>query len=98
MASQDINQPKESLPEYKRHSSLRGINISIGDASRKYKIPHPTISRWVKRGIIPLLGYRGNRTLIDEADIAYCSEIYHKRGGSGKWIFNLDGTPYYKKN
>jgi len=86
--------PKEELPEYKKHAYLKGVATWVGEAARKYNIPHPTISRWVTAGLIRSLGTSGNKNLIDEADVAYCAEIYHQRRGQGKWLFNPDGTPY----
>ncbi|MGB9899147.1 MAG: hypothetical protein ACPLTO_14655, partial [Thermanaerothrix sp.] len=58
---------------------------------------HQTIIRWVKCGYIKQLGVDRNKVLIDEADIAYCSEIYKKRGRQGRVLFNPDGTPYKPK-
>ncbi|HCE17667.1 MAG TPA: hypothetical protein DEQ80_07390 [Anaerolinea thermolimosa] len=88
---------KEDLPEYKKHAHLRGTSIWINEAARKYDIPGPTITVWVQRGIIRTLGYDKNRKLIDEADIAYCAEIYHQRKGQGKWLFDENGMPYKPK-
>ncbi|HNB54258.1 MAG TPA: hypothetical protein PK530_20080 [Anaerolineales bacterium] len=88
--------PKEQLPEYKKHSHLKGVPIWLSEAGRKYQIPLMTVSRWVSAGYIKSLGMDGNRILIDEADIAYCAEIYRQRKGQGKWLFNPDGTPYRK--
>ncbi len=88
--------PKEQLPEYKKHKHLKGVPIWISEAGRKYDILQVTISKWVKAGYIKTLGMNGNRVLVDEADVAYCAEIYHQRGGQGKWLFNPDGTPYQK--
>jgi len=86
--------PKENLPEYRRHADLKGKETWISKASRDYDIPNPTISRWVQHGYICSLGTHGNKTLIDEADVAYCAEIYRRRGGQGRRLFNPDGTPY----
>ena len=86
--------PKEKLPEYKKYAHLKGMSIWISDASRKYDIPNQTIVRWVAKGIIIRLGTDKNKVLIDQADVAYCAEIYHAHPGQGKWLFNLDGTPY----
>jgi len=87
---------KQDLPEYKKHVHLRGQEIGINEASRKYDVHQPTITRWVKRGLIKRLGTGPNRmVLIDEADIAYCAEIYKNRPGQGRWLFKKDGTPYY---
>lgn len=88
---------KEDLPEYKKHAHLKGTTIWISEAARKYGIASPTIAIWVQRGIIETLGHEKNRRLIDEADVAYCAEVYRKRKGQGKWLFNPDGTPYKPK-
>ncbi|MEP0807636.1 MAG: hypothetical protein HRF47_19330 [Chloroflexota bacterium] len=89
---------KEDLPEYKKHAHLKGTPIWISEAARKYDIPHPTISRWVRAGIIGQLGMDGNKNLIDEADIAYCAEIYHSRKTKqGRRLFDDDGLPYTPK-
>ncbi|WP_322508051.1 hypothetical protein [Anaerolinea sp.] len=88
---------KEDLPEYKKNAHLRGVPIWIGEASRKYGIPDRTIINWVKRGFIRTLGQDKNRKLVDEADIAYCAEVYNQRKGQGKWLFDDNGLPYKPK-
>jgi hypothetical protein len=89
--------PKEELPEYKKHAHLKGQEIWISEAARQYNILQATISKWVKAGFVRTLRVSGNKIIIDEADIAYCAEIYHQRGGPGRWLFNRDGTPYKPK-
>lgn len=84
---------KEDLPEYKKHAKLNGVAIWVSEASRKYKIPHGNLARWSKSGLISILGKDGNRTLLNEQDVAYCADVYEKHKGQGKWIFNDDGTP-----
>jgi hypothetical protein len=88
---------KDELPEYQKHTKLIGKSISISEAARKYKIPNGTVVRWVQRGIIRRLGTEKNRVLIDEADVAYCAEIRSQNPGAGRWLFNIDGTPYTPK-
>ncbi len=90
---------KETLPEYRRFAHLKGTPISLGEASRRYGIPYQTISRWAQRGIIGKLGKDGQKTLIDQSDIAYCAHIYHTMGGGTRGIrlFNNNGTPYTPK-
>ncbi|MFZ5884053.1 MAG: hypothetical protein ACOYYI_09765 [Chloroflexota bacterium] len=88
---------KEDLPEYKKHAHLKGVPIWISEAERKYGVANPTISVWVKRGIIKVIGHDKNRKLIDEADMAYCAEIYNQRKGQGKWLFDKNGLPYKPK-
>lgn len=88
---------KEDLPEYKKHAHLKGTPIWISEAARRYGIPGPTITVWVQRGLIKSLGHDKNKKLIDEADMAYCAEIYNQRKGQGKWLFDENGLPYKPK-
>ncbi len=96
-AIQEKGLRKEDLPEYQKHAHLKGQAIWISEAARKYNILQPTLSKWVRAGIINVLGKEANRILIDEADVAYCAEIYRKRGKPGRILFNPDGTPYKPK-
>ena len=93
--------PKEEQPEYKLHAHLKGIKIGMGEASRKYEVPISTLSGWVENGYIAILGITpvrgGMQTLVDEADVAYCSELRKLRPGAGKWLFSKDGSPYNPK-
>lgn len=88
---------KEDLPEFKQFNSLAQLPIWLSEAERKYGISTPTLSRWVKAGYISKIGLDGNRVLLNEQDVAYCAEIYKKRGGQGKRIFAQNGTPYQPK-
>jgi hypothetical protein len=96
--TQPIPHKIEQMPEYKKNAKLKGRGIGIAEAGRKYSIPFPTISRWVKRGFIPVIGKVGKqKLLIDESYIAYCAEVYKNNSGQGKTIFNSDGTPFIPK-
>ncbi len=97
-AIQEKGLRKEDLPEYQKHAHLKGQAIWIRKAEEKYGIPNQTLWRWMKAGIIACLGKSGNKVLVDEADVAYCSEIYRQRGRQGRILFNPDGTPYNPKN
>lgn len=88
---------KEDLPEYKKHAHLTGKEIWVSEAARKYGLLHPTILKWVKAGIIKQIGITGNKVLLDEADVAYCAEIYHRFGKQGRKLFDKDGKPYRAK-
>ncbi len=96
-AIQEKGLRKEDLPEYQMHADKRGRPIWIAKAAREYGIAHQTILKWVRAGIIRTLGREANRLLVDEADVAYCAEIYRKRGKPGRILFNPDGTPYKPK-
>jgi hypothetical protein len=90
-------QRKEDLPEYKKHAHLRGKEIWVSEAARKYNLLHPSILKWVKAGVIRQIGIRGNKVLLDEADVAYCAEIYHLFGKQGRKLFDEHGLPYKPK-
>jgi predicted site-specific integrase-resolvase len=96
ISQQSVNDllPKESLPEYRENEELRGVPISINEAGRKYKINTSTLTRWMQRGLIRRLGKDGRKTLLDEADVAYCARVYQTNSGQGKWVFDESGRPY----
>jgi predicted site-specific integrase-resolvase len=89
--------PREERPEYKQFSHLVGVQIGIGEGGRKYGVPQPTISRWVQRGYIKRLSQAGQKVMIDEADLAYCSFVHKSNPGAGKWNFDPNGLPHTKK-
>jgi predicted site-specific integrase-resolvase len=88
--------PKEELPEYQLNADLKGVPISINEAGRKYKLNTSTLTRWMQRGLIYQLGKDGRKTMLDEADVAYCAQVYRQNSGQGKWAFNDAGHPYKK--
>ena len=96
ISQQSVNEllPKEALPEYRENEELRGTPISINEAGRKYKLNTSTITRWMQRGLIRQLGKDGRKTLLDEADVAYCARVYQLNRGQGKWVFDEEGRPY----
>lgn len=96
-AIQEKGLSKEDLPEYKKHIHLKGNPIWISEAARRYNIPAPTLTRWVKAGYIKRLRVDGNKIIVDEADVAYCHEIHKKYGKQGRILFSSDGTPYKPK-
>jgi len=59
--------------------------ISLSEASRRYNIPHQTISRWVKAGYINKLMYDGYALYIDENRMEQIANAYHIRPGRGTW-------------
>lgn len=94
METQTIPTKIEETPEWLKHRDLKGVEISIRDAARKYNTSSKTISRWAKRGIIPTLREDGYRKFLDESFVAYCTEVKNNREGSGKWLFDENGLPY----
>ena len=100
-------QTKEEIIAAK-FAHLREKSISASEASRKYSkihgipVSHVLFGRWAKAGYITVR-QRGYRLQMDEAEVAYCAEIfarkYQEYGGpmSGVRIFDEDGNPYQLK-
>ena len=88
--------PRDNLVEYQKFEKLKGMPIWLNEAERKYEISCITIMRWARKGYIARLGKDGNKTLLNEQDIAYCKFIYDQMGDErkGRRIFNDDGTPF----
>ncbi len=95
-----------------KYSHLRGRIISASGASRKYSEIHGTIitpqlfARWANVGYIEATGGggRGLRLKLDEADVAYCADIYAQKVTEygtnrlfGVKIFDEDGNPHQLK-
>jgi transposase-like protein len=78
-------------------AELKGVEIMTAEAARKYDVFDENISRWVKRGFIKTIRYKGKRALLDESDVAYCVAVYRDRKDTGHRLFNDDGTPYTPK-
>jgi hypothetical protein len=87
---------KEELPEYKK---LHGVAISINQAAQKYGIPHQTISRWRKKGLLKLVREEPNYIFVNEQDVAFCAHFYRQYDKPGRQrIFDENGVPRSKIN
>ena len=90
---------RQQFPQPEDFEHLRGQEIWISEAARKYGVSQPTISKWVGRGYIRRLGREMNRVLLDEADVAYRVAVYHAQDGRpGRRIFDKAGNPYIPKD
>jgi predicted site-specific integrase-resolvase len=86
----DLPTRREDSKEYQAVQHLRGIGIGLRQAEEKYNVPYQTISRWVNRGLVARISgetQRGQRVMVDEADVAYCAELYKRDPGRGKRAF-----------
>jgi len=104
--SQEPQTKEEIITE--KYTHLKGEKISASEASRKYSkihgitISHPNFSRWAKAGYIQVIK-RGYRLQMDEADVAYCAEVYANKYKEydgqmiGVRVFDEDGNPYQVK-
>ncbi len=91
-----------------KFAHLREQPISASEASRKYSeiygisISNQLFSRWGQIGHITVLE-RGYRLQLDEAEVAYCAEIYAQKYKeyegkmAGVRIFDENGNPYQLK-
>ena len=78
---------REDTAEWAQVAHLQGVGIGIRQASVKYNIGAATLGRWVDRGLVHRLSgevLRGQRLLVDEADVAYYAILYHRDPGQGK--------------
>lgn len=102
---QTLQTKEEIIAE--KFANLRGQKISASEASRKYSkkygisIANELFSRWSRLGYIDRES--GYRLQLDEADVAYCAEVYaqkHKEYEGrlrGVRIFDEEGNPYQLK-
>ncbi len=86
-------------------ADLLGKPISVHEAGKKYEVLS-AIYGWVLAGYIRVIKKnikRGQKKLVDEADVAYCATVYKERlkkyGGQlqGVPIFDEYGNPYELK-
>jgi predicted site-specific integrase-resolvase len=82
---------------------LRGIPITVTEAAAKYRVNRRTIINWTKIktkcGTLIQVLKPGYRMEINEADIAYCSTVYHQlKSKRGSRIFDDEGNPYTLKH
>ncbi|NJN99866.1 MAG: hypothetical protein HC875_40065 [Anaerolineales bacterium] len=91
----ELKTKKEIIAEKFAH--LLRQQITIAEATRKYEIPRTTLLGWIELGYIEVVEKRHPKG-INEADVAYCSRIYHEREGKrGSRLFDENGNPYRLK-
>lgn len=76
------------------YGNLIGQPITVTDAAEKYKVQRRLILEWKQIGYVAVIK-DGYKMELDEADVAYCAGIHHKRNGiSGAPLLDGDGLPY----
>jgi len=68
--------------------------ISLSEAARRYGVPQPLLSRWVKWGLIRFLGREGKEYRVSAEDVRRLAAVYHevkaaKGGFKGRSIRRL---------
>ena len=95
--AEEINETPEVVTKVLRQVEVRIENnkrqprppapeggISLSSAERKYKVPNPTICRWVKKGYIPILLRTKRELYIHEKILADLIRQYLINPGQGK--------------
>lgn len=79
----------------KKYAHLSGVGITLSQAAERYDVPRDVISKWVYRTHdVSFAKEDCYPKLIDEAEVALCAEIYHKRKEAGA----LTGFPYFDEH
>lgn len=66
---------------------LQGREISVREASRKYGLRSPSLSRWAQKGHIRVLGNNGYQTFLDESDVVFAAVLAKLAGRRGRALF-----------
>jgi len=84
---------------------LEGVPITVSEAAKKYGVSPQTLHNWIKKGyIVPIQKgvSKSLPTICNEAEVAYCTEIYRVRKSFGTLfgvpLLKEDGTPYLLKH
>jgi hypothetical protein len=86
----------EETPEFKKNAKLKGTPIHQSAACRKYDVALSTMSQWVSKGIVPVLGKDKNKIMLDEAYVAYAATVLKsKTEAKGRWLFDENKMPYH---
>lgn len=68
--------------------------IALREASRRYGIHAPTLSRWADRGIVVVLEeppVRGKQRLLDELSVARAAATYRTAAAKGSHVMRKAG-------
>ena len=102
VAERDVD-PKAKTKEQiidEHYGELKKQPITISEAEKKYRVLGRTIRFWVSLGYISTINHCYPMRL-DEAEVAYCAEIFHERQqagtGSGAPLLDENGLRYELK-
>lgn len=85
-----------------KYPALIGRPITVSEAAEKYDVPDRTVLNWEKKGYLTVIK-PGYGMELDEADVAYCAGIYHKKkaagvGYRGSPLLDEEGLEYQVKH
>jgi len=91
---------KEQLVEEK-FGYLRFAPITVSEAAAKYRVPNTTLREWIAHRYVTVVD-EAYPIRVDQAEVAYCAEIYHRRQSmgirSGVPLLDDDGLAYQLKH
>jgi len=88
-----VQQTKEEIIQDK-YPALIGQGITLSEAADRYGVPRGTIRNWYYNGYVGMIEDSYPMRL-DEAEIAYCADIYKARKVSGVGFY---GAPLLDEN
>jgi hypothetical protein len=96
------HQTKEEIIASK-YTELQDQAITLSQASEKYKVPRGTIRNWFYNSYVKPTDPTSYPMLFNEAEIAYCAEIYYERKQAGTGFYGAplldeNGLPYELKH
>ena len=98
--SQQIRTKEQIIAE--KFKDQREQPITVSEASEKYEILGRTIREWISLNYIHVVDDDSYPMKIDEAEVAYCAEIFHERKAagirSGAPLLDNYGLPYELKH
>ena len=85
VAEEDVASTSRRDELWARVGMLDGNPIGVAEARRKYRMGAATLNRWVKTGVVRVLEApegrgRGQKRLLNEADVAYAGLVADERG------------------
>ena len=96
------HQTKEDILQEEYSDLLNGW-LTLTEAAKKYNVPKATLKTWIYRSNY-IQNTKGSYPMtINEAEVAYCADIYHARKESGLGFYGAplldeDGLPYELKH
>jgi hypothetical protein len=96
---QKIKTKEQTIAE--KFGKLMEQPITVSDAAKRYMVLGRTIREWISLDYIKVVD-NGYPMKIDEAEVAYCAEIFHERKAagirSGAPLLDEHGLPYELKH
>jgi hypothetical protein len=92
-------QTKEDILK-ERYEHLLGKTITVTEAAEKYQVPRSTLQSWIYRSGYIQINQDSYPQTVNEAEVAYCVDIYRQRRAQGSKapLLDDDGSPYELKH